>query len=91
MTETPYDPAADGWHYRRDGVPEGGDARKLVTLEHDGMRWIGIRAFNHKHRHWMNNNEPELATVKAWRDLPAIAEGFWNHGIFYLLQQPEAR
>jgi hypothetical protein len=47
--------------------PEGGDCRKLVTLELDGMIWVGIRAFNGQ---WMNNGQREKASVLAWRDLP---------------------
>lgn len=69
----------DGWNYHNH-IPEHGDARKLVTLELDGMQWIGIRAFHHQGRYWMNNNEPEAATVIAWRDLPEIARGFYDRG-----------
>lgn len=73
---------ADGWHYV--GEPMGGDARKIVTLVEDGMTWVGIRAFNFQGRHWMNNNEPERATVKAWRDLPEPANGFWDRGRLFV-------
>jgi len=69
----------DGWNYRVREVPEG-DARKIVTLEQDGMQWIGIRAFHHEGRYWMNNSEPERAKVIAWRDLPALARGFYDRG-----------
>ncbi len=58
----------DGWDYSS-GPSEGGDARKLVTLQQEGMTWVGIRAFNHANRRWLNNGEPELAKVVAWRDL----------------------
>src|SRR5690242_10682238 len=70
----------DGWNYT--GHPEDGtDARKLVTLTEGGMMWIGIRAWNSQHQYWMNGGEPErIATVKAWRDLPEIARGFWDRG-----------
>lgn len=70
----------DGWDYNARLVPEG-DARKLVTLEDGGMTWVGIRAFNHQCGHWVNNGEPERATVKCWRDLPEPARGVWVRGI----------
>jgi hypothetical protein len=73
---------ADGWHYA--GEPSGGDARKLVTLVEGGMTWVGIRAFNFQGRHWMNNNEPERAEVKAWRDLDQPASGFWDRGRLFI-------
>lgn len=73
----------DGWTYR--GSPTEGDARKLVTLEQDGMIWIGIRAFDHTSCRWLNNNEPEHARVKAWRDLPDIARGFWDGGTLTII------
>lgn len=79
--------AGDGWNYWPTvPVPEG-DARKIVTLVEDGMTWVGIRAFNFSARKWMSNNEPERATVHAWRDLPAPARGFWSHGKFYLTER----
>lgn len=68
----------DGWNYN--GEPGEGDARKLVTLEDGGMTWVGIRAWHAAHRRWINNGEPERATVKAWRDLPEPARGFWYRG-----------
>ena len=80
-------PEKDGWNYCTGvaGLPEPmGDARKIVTLEQDGMTWVGVRAFNHGNDRWMNNGEPDLATVKAWRDLPEPARGFWDHGKFIL-------
>jgi hypothetical protein len=76
------DGSVDGWIYV--GSPEGGDCRKFVTLEQDGMMWVGIRAYNHQGRFWQNNNEPERATVIAWRDLPAPARGRWDRGRFHL-------
>lgn len=69
----------DGWNYETQCVPEG-DARKIVTLEEDGMTWVGIRAFDHQRKRWINNGEPERASVKAWRDLPNPARGFWFRG-----------
>ncbi len=77
----------DGWNYctRVAGLPEPvGDARKLVTLEQDGMTWVGVRMFNHQNDNWVNNGEPARETVTAWRDLPEPARGFWDHGKFYL-------
>lgn len=76
------DGSVDGWIYV--GFPEGGDCRKFVTLEQDGMAWVGVRAFNHQRRFWQNNNEPERATVIAWRDLPEPARGRWERARFYL-------
>lgn len=67
------------WNYNKP-VPPNGDARKIVTLSQNGMVWIGIRAFNHNTRGWVNNNEPEIARVIAWRDLPQPARGRWEHG-----------
>ena len=76
-------PARDGWHYL--GNPPGdGDARKIVTLEQDGMVWVGIRAWHHSGRHWTNNGEPERANVLAWRDLHEPAKGRWERGKLYL-------
>lgn len=72
----------DGWTYRE--KPQGGDARKIVTLEQDGMVWVGIRAFNHATGHWMNNNEPETAHILAWRDLNQPANGRWDRGLLVL-------
>ena len=80
-------PASDGWHYAGD-PPENGDARKIVTLEQDGMVWVGIRAWNHRGNYWQNNNDPERATVKAWRDLDEPAKGYWSRGLFYLPNSP---
>lgn len=72
-------PDGDGWNYYGN-PPDGTDCRKLVTLVAGDMTWIGIRAFHHANRRWMNNGEPERDTVKAWRDLPEIARGFWQRG-----------
>ncbi len=62
----------DGRVYNMDwqeGWPvEGGDCRKLVTLEQDGMTWVGIRAWSGID--WLNNGARETATVLSWRDLP---------------------
>ena len=68
----------DGWCYQ--DKPQEGDARKIVTLEQDGMIWVGIRAFHSIAGKWMNNNEPERAKVIAWRDLDEPARGCWVHG-----------
>ncbi len=73
---------SDGWDYSSN-VSEG-DARKLVTLLQDGMTWVGIRAFDHQRRRWLNNGEPEMATVIAWQDLPIPANGRWHRGQFIL-------
>lgn len=62
----------NGWDYHIDEVPEG-DARKLVTLEKDGMVWIGIRAFHHETKTWLNNGADLGERVVAWRDLPEPA------------------
>lgn len=69
----------DGWVY--DTPPSrDGDCRKLVSLEQDGMCWVGVRAYYHVGGYWANNNEPEPATVKAWRDMPNPARGFYDRG-----------
>ncbi len=80
------DPAKDGWYYVGD-PPKNGDARKIVTLEQDGMVWVGIRAWNQRGNFWQNNNEPEKDHVKAWRDLNEPAEGYWVRGILYFPHQ----
>lgn len=72
----------DGWNYGT--YPEGGDCRKFVTLEQDGMCWVGIRAFHHEARRWVNNGEPEIAKVLAWRDLHDPARGRWVRGQLFL-------
>lgn len=68
------------WRYR--GWPEPGrDARCLVTLESASrMRWVGIRAWHHQDRMWLNGNEPEQNTVIAWSLLPEPAKGVWVRG-----------
>ena len=76
----------DGWCYH--DKPGEGDSRKIVTLEQDGRTWVGIRAWNAAINKWMNGGEPEHAHVKAWRDLDQPARGFWDHGKFYLYEQP---
>lgn len=70
----------DGWNYCGKPPPSA-DARKLVTLEEGGMTWVGIRAWHHTNQRWVNNGEPERATVKCWRDLPEPARGFYDRGI----------
>lgn len=70
-----------GWN---DGVPhEGGDCRKLVTLEQDGMIWVGIRAWNGTD--WFNNGEREKAKVIAWQPLPSPA---YSDGLMSGMQPP---
>jgi hypothetical protein len=74
------DPDSDGWNYA--ATPQDGtDSRKLVTLEQDGMVWIGIRAWSSQHRCWVNNGEPTRETVVAWKDLPRPAEHRWVNGL----------
>jgi len=68
----------DGWEYQ--AKPDGGDCRKIVTLDQDGMCWVGIRAYNATTGQWLNGGEPERATVLAWRDLDEPARGRWIHG-----------
>ena len=63
----------NGWNYDLENIPEG-DARKIVTLEKDGMTWVGIRAFNHNDKTWMNNGADIDERVVAWRDLPTPAD-----------------
>jgi hypothetical protein len=69
------------WNYSKT-PPAGGDARKLVTLDEDQMRWVGIRAFHSAEGRWYNGNEPERATIIAWRDLEAPAKSFYLRGQF---------
>lgn len=71
----------DGWEYQT--KPEGGDCRKIVTLEQDGMVWVGIRAFNAITGQWLNGGEPERARVLAWKDLDQPAKGRWIDGRLY--------
>lgn len=73
----------DGWNYTGE-PPDGEDCRKLVTLVDSGMVWVGIRAWNNLRRGWMNGGEPERCHVKAWRDLPEPAMGFWQRGILHV-------
>lgn len=62
-------PALTDVSWRNDQVPEGGDCRKLVTLEEaGGMTWVGIRAWDGVR--WLNNGNRELAKVLAWQELP---------------------
>lgn len=70
----------DGWDYSQNVT--GYDGRKLVTLEEDGMIWIGIRAWSGSR--WLNNGEPERAKVIAWRNLPPIARGYWERGELHI-------
>lgn len=73
----------DGWDYTT--KPSGGDCRKIVTLDLDGMMWVGIRAFDANAQRWLNNSEPETATVRAWRELPPPAAGQWDRGSLRVL------
>lgn len=81
--------AKNRWNY---GEPSSGkDARKIVTLEQDGMRWVGIRAYNGTEDRWYNGNEPDvLAKVVAWQDLPTPSDSFWSRGIHYAGKDAEA-
>ena len=78
---------ADGWNYTGKPV-EGFDARKIVTLTEGGMVWVGIRAWHGTGGYWMNGGEPERATVKAWRNLPEPAAGFWDRGNLHVPKTP---
>lgn len=60
--------------------PVEGDARKLVTLDDNGMVWVGIRYWHFQQKRWYNGNDPEKAIVLAWMDLPQPAEGRWYRG-----------
>ena len=74
------DPDDKGWHYGRD--PSGdGDGRKLVTLELDGMEWVGIRYWQSAFGRWLNNGEPTTECVIAWQDLPEPAEHRFVNGL----------
>jgi uncharacterized protein (DUF2236 family) len=59
------------WNYGKPPKDEK-DCRRLVSIEQDGVQWIGIRAWNHERQCWMDGsgNAPELASVVAWRWLP---------------------
>lgn len=71
------EPMPDGWNYCTYGNPPGeGDQRKIVTLEQDGMTWVGVRIYQSQQRRWSSNGEPERAKVTAWRDLPQPATEF---------------
>lgn len=61
----------DNW--TRDAYPpEGGDARKIVTLHKDGMIWVGIRAYDGAR--WLNNGRVDpTEKVLAWQPLPTPA------------------
>jgi hypothetical protein len=62
---------SEGWN---DGVPggDGGDCRKLVTIEKDGMIWVGIRAWSGAD--WLNSGSRDKSErVVAWRELPPPA------------------
>jgi hypothetical protein len=52
---------------------DGGDSRKLVTLEQDGFVWVGIRHWNSAKGYWVNTDSPETAKVLAWAELPKPA------------------
>ena len=69
----------DGWNYTEKPI-DGTDSRKFVTLEQNSMLWVGIRAWHSTERRWYNGNEPEQATILAWRDMPDPAKGFWQRG-----------
>lgn len=67
------DPDKDGWHYGHNPSGEG-DGRKLVTLDQDGMEWVGIRHWQSALQRWVNNGEPIAERVVAWQDLPQPAK-----------------
>ena len=70
---------AVAWEYS--GNPEEGkDARCIVTLLDAGMTWVGIRAWNHQGKYWMNGNERERCQVLAWKPLDDPAKGRWVRG-----------
>lgn len=65
--------------WNRVGNPDGGDCRKLVTLEVDGMIWVGIRAWSGST--WLKDGVSSRGEkVLAWQDLPAPAysDGLMN-------------
>lgn len=78
-------PEQDGWEYQ--AKPNGGDCRKIVTLDQDGMCWVGIRAFNATTGQWLNGGEPERAAVVAWRDLDQPARGRFVRGKLVLARR----
>ena len=51
--------------------PAEGDGRKLVSLEEDGMVWVGIRFWNARLLQWYNGQTLEHAHVLGWIDLPS--------------------
>lgn len=63
--------------------PDHGDCRKLVTLEKDGMIWVGVRVWSGAR--WLNSGIPEPANVLAWDDLPAPA---YSDGLMSGMQPP---
>ncbi len=65
--------SVDSWNYDVQNVPDG-DARKIVTLEKDGMTWVGIRAFHHADKKWLNGGAETDERVVAWQDLPQPAD-----------------
>jgi hypothetical protein len=73
--------ADDGWDYRRH-PSSGGDSRKLCTIYVDGgLMFVGVRMWNGERRRWESNGEPcPHEEVRAWRDLPEPALGFWDQG-----------
>ena len=76
----PLHPDAEGWHYGHDPSNEG-DGRKLVTLEQDGMVWVGIRHWQPTLGRWVNNGEPTTEKVIAWQDLPLPARHRFVRGL----------
>lgn len=79
----PKKPDSQGWVH--DGIPvkNGEDSRRLVSLEQDGMSWVGIRSWHSTDGIWYNGSEPEHATVRAWQKLPDPTRSFWQGGRFY--------
>lgn len=73
----------DNW-IRNPYPPEGGDARKLVTIERDSMIFVGIRAWNGTS--WLNNGMTDKAEkVLAWQPLPTPA---YSDGLMQSMSGP---
>jgi len=80
---------AAGWNYSSSPSQEGGDSRKLCTIDIDGMTFVGIRIWAFSRERWETNGEPcPHERVRAWQDLPAPAAGRWHHGELII---PETR
>lgn len=70
-----------GWNYTNNPTKEGGDSRKLCTIDVDGMTFVGIRIWVSGRSRWESNGEPcPHENVRAWQDLPEPARGRWYRG-----------